>query len=217
MLLRTVSILAILLSPALSSAQEITRLSGDDVMFQFAGVAEDPAHMGSKISTATKASSKRVCGFQIRGNHISGSKSHIEWDMNIDQIVTPERSIAGVSAGTFAVVDHKRTPRSPITDLSFTLEGAPAPIVAEVQGTPNADNGIVALLEAGPANRLFSEFQTMHPIIIALKYSDGTSERLEVRGFRDSRKFGGGKNSYFEECLRGFRVTTPGEVATRVR
>ena len=97
------------------------------------------------------------------------------------------------------------------------MEGTPEPVVAAIQGEPNADNGIVALLEAEPASRLFAEFQTMRPIFISLQYSDGTSDRLEVRGFRDSRKFGGGKNSYFSECLRGFRATLPGEISSVAR
>jgi hypothetical protein len=217
MFLRFLMTLVVLLAPTLAHAQSVTRLSGDDVTFHFAGVAQDPAHMGSKISASTKASSNRLCGFQVRGNHQSGARSHIEWDLNIDQVVTPNRTVAGVSAGTFEVTEHKRTPRAPITDLSFVLTGTPEPIVAAIQGVPNADGGIVALLEAEPASRLFDEFQTMRPIVISLQYSDGSSDRLEVRGFRDDRKFGGGKNSYFNECLRGFRPTLPGEIATVVR
>jgi hypothetical protein len=61
---------------------------------------------------------------------------------------------------------------------------------------------------------LFAEFQTEQPILISIQYADGTADQLEVRGFRDRRKFGGGKNSYFEECLRGFKALVPGETVT---
>ncbi len=217
MSLRLSIIIAILLVPVFSRAETPVRLSGDDVLFEFAGVGTDSSQLGSKLAVTKKASSNRLCGFQIRGNHTSRANPHIEWDMNIDQIVTPERAVAGLSAGTFEVTDHKRKPRAPITDLSFTLNGAAESIVAAVQGIPNADNGIVAVLEAEPANRLFAEFQTMHPIVISMRYSDGRSDQIEVRGFRDERKFGGGKNSYFNECLRGFRAKLPGEIATTTR
>jgi hypothetical protein len=208
---------AIVLVPVGLRAQAPVRLSGDDVLFQFAGVAEDTSHIGSKVATTKKASSNRLCGFQIRGNHRSRENPHVEWDMNIDEIVTPERSIAGVSAGTFDVTNHKRKPRAPITDLRFTLNEIREPIVAAIQGAPNADNAIVALIEAEPASRLFEEFQTMRPIVISIQYSDGTSDQIEVHGSRDDRFWGGGRNSYFNECLRGFRPKLQGEIATSVR
>lgn len=201
-------------------AEEPIRLSGNDVYFQFAGLAVDHPGTGSRFNTySKKASATRLCGFTIRGNHYSRANPHIEWDLNIDQIVAPDRSIAGVSAGTFEVLDHKRRPRPPITDLSFTFEGVTEPIVAAIQGAPNADNGIVAMLEAEPANRLFAEFQTMRPIVISLRYADGSGEQLEVRGFRDSSTIGssGGKNGYFAQCLAGFRIPIPGETTRLVK
>jgi hypothetical protein len=216
MLLRWSMSLAILLMPMLGRAQTPTRLDGDDVYFQFAGVAQDSSHLGSRIASSSKPSSNRLCGFSIRGNHRSRANPHVEWDLNIDEIVTPDRTVAGVSAGTFDVTDHKRKPRPPITQLSFALQGVADPIIAEIQGAPNADNGVVALLEPEPASRLFAEFQTMRPIVISLRYSDGSTDQLEVRGWRDNRKFGGGKNSYLNECLRGFRVPLGGEITRAV-
>jgi hypothetical protein len=66
-------------------------------------------------------------------------------------------------------------------------------------------------------SRLFAEFQTERPIVISLSYAAGGADQLEVRGFRDRRAMGGGKNSYFEECLRGFKALVPGETITRPR
>jgi hypothetical protein len=215
MSVRSLMWLATLLVPLAAHAQTPVRLNTDDVFFQFAGVAEDYPHVGSHFTHFDKPSSKRLCGFAIRGNHDSHSNPHFEWDINIDQIITPERTAAGVSAGAFEVTNHKRTPRPPITSLSFELQGGSEPIVAEIKGTPNAANGIVALLEAEPASRLFAEFDTLHSIIISLKYADGSADQLSVSGFRDRRKFGGGNNSYFNECLRGFRVPLPGETVYR--
>jgi hypothetical protein len=214
MLTRCLTSLAMLLMPMLGSAQAPIRLDSDDVYFQFAGVAQDSPHTGSHFASSNKPSSHRLCGFAIRGNHSSRANPHVEWDLNIDEIVTPERTVAGVSAGSFDVRDHKRKPRPPITQLSFTLQGVTDPVIAEIKGAPNADNGVVALLEAEPASRLFAELQTTRPIGISLRYSDGNTDQLEVRGWRDKRKFGGGKNSYLNECLRGFKVPVPGERIT---
>jgi hypothetical protein len=214
MLLRLMTSLAILLVPMLGLAQTPTRLDSDDVLFQFGGVVMESSHTGSSIEKIRKPSSKRLCGFAIRGNHTSRANPHVEWDFNIDQIVTTDRTVAGVSAGTFEVTDHKRKPRAPITQLSFALQGAADPVIAEIQGAPNAANGIVALIQPEPASRLFDEFQTDRPILISMQYADGAADQLEVRGFRDRRKFGGGKNGYLEECLRGFKALVPGETIT---
>lgn len=206
--------LAIALMPIVGRAQTPIQLDDDDVQFQFAGVAMESAHTGSNIARSIKPSSKRLCGFAIRGNHRSHANPHVEWDLNIDQIVTPGRTAAGVSAGTFEVANHKRTPRSPITQLSFTLHGVADPIVAEIQGVPNAANGIVALIQSQPAARLFSEFQTDRYILISMKYADGSTDQLRLRGFSDKRPSAGRNNTYFDECLRGFKATVPGETIT---
>jgi hypothetical protein len=202
------------LVPVAGRAQAPIRLDGDDVEFQFAGLVVEGSNLGTNIHMNRKPSSKRLCGFAIRGNQRSRANPHVEWDLNIDEIVTPEGTVAGVSAGTFDVKDRKRTPRPPITQLSFTLPGAADPIVAEIRGMPNADNAIVALLEPEPASRLFAEFQTERPIIISLQLAGLGAEQLEVRGFRDRRRFGDGKNSYFNECLRGLKTFLPGDTIT---
>lgn len=205
------------LMPMLGHTQTPTRLDRDDVLFQFQGLTRESSHTGSNIAGFSKPSSNRLCGFAIRGNHRSSANPHVEWDLNIDQIVTPGGTAGGVAAGTFDVANHKRTARPAITQLSFIVAGVAEPIVAEIRGVPNADNGIVALLQPGPASQLFAEFQTERPIVISLQYADHSTDQLEVRGFRDRREFGGGKNSYFSECLRGFKAIVPGETITTTR
>lgn len=202
MLLRSLIGLAVLLAPVLCEAQTPIRLDSDDVEFQFSGLA---GGIGASSHSVNKPANKRLCGFVINGNHRSRANPHVEWDLNIDQIITPGLTVAGVSAGTFDVTDHKRKPRSPITQLSFTLH-AQDPVIAEIRGIPNAANGIVALIQPEPARRLFAEFQSERPIVISLKYADQSTEQLEVIGFRDRRMFGAAHNTYFEECLQGFRA-----------
>ncbi|HTB87449.1 MAG TPA: hypothetical protein VK743_05840 [Steroidobacteraceae bacterium] len=216
MLLRTF-IGLIVLMPMLGHTQTPTRLDSDDVQFQFQGLATESSHTGTNFGRISKPSSNRLCGFAIRGNHRSSANPHVEWDLNIDQIITPNGAVGGVSAGAFDVADHKRKPRPAITQLSFIVTGVAEPIVAEIHGIPNADNGVVALLQPGPASQLFDEFQSERPIVISLQYADRSTDQLEVRGFRDRRKFGGGKNSYFSECLRGFKAVVPGETITTTR
>jgi hypothetical protein len=59
-----------------------------------------------------------MCGFQIRGNHMSRKVPRPEWDINIDQIVAGNARVAGVSAGAFDVTSNDKTimrnPRPPI-------------------------------------------------------------------------------------------------------
>lgn len=206
--------ISMILIPMFVRAQAPTRLDSDDVQFQFQGLAVESSHTGTNFTRISKPSGTRLCGFAIRGNHRSSASPHVEWDLNIDQIVTPVGTAGGVSAGSFDVIGHKRTPRPAMTQMSFILTGMPDPIVADIRGVPNADNGVVALLQPEPASRLFAEFQTEDPIIISLQYADQSSDRLEVRGFCDRRKFGGGTNSYFAQCLRGFKALVPGETIT---
>lgn len=150
-----------------------------------------------------------MCGFQIRGNHRSRVVPRAEWDLNIDEIVSGEARIAGISAGAFEVTSKDerkdRKPRAPIVALSFTVEGDSQPITARIVGQPTESNAIKAMLESEPAARLFAAFYNAQLITISLNYQDGTSDVLQVRAARDRRKFGGGKNNYFDECLRGIR------------
>jgi hypothetical protein len=207
----------VILMPMLGRAQAPVRLDNDDVQFQFAGLAVESSHSGTNFTKISKPAGTRLCGFAIRGNHRSSANPHVEWDLNIDQIVTPIGTAGGVSAGSFDATDHKRKPRPAITQMSFAVAGTADPIVADIRGVPNADNGIVALLQPDPASRLFAQFQTERPIVISLQYADRSSDQLEVRGFRDRRKFGGGNNSYFNQCLQGFKALVPGETITTTR
>jgi hypothetical protein len=147
----------------------------------------------------------RLCGFQIRGNHRSHANPRVEWDINVDEIDSGADRIAGVTAGVFDVVGHERKAHPPIVDLSFSIEGNPQTIAARIVGAPNADNGIKAVLETEPAKQLFSAFSDdTHLLTITLKYADNSSGVLQIRGYHDQRKFGGGKNSMFNDCLRGY-------------
>jgi hypothetical protein len=78
-------------------------LDDDDVYFNFHPVAKGNG----------------MCGFQIRGNHMSRKVPRPEWDINIDQIVAGNARVAGVSAGAFDVTSNDKTimrnPRPPIT------------------------------------------------------------------------------------------------------
>jgi hypothetical protein len=146
-----------------------------------------------------------MCGFQIRGNHQSIKVPRPEWDINIDEIVTEERRIAGISIGAFDVTskDRKvaRKPRAPITAMTFWVDGQP--LATQIVGKPNAANAVRAMMESEPAARIFEAFANRKLIKISLRYRDGTADELQVRGWSDDRKFGSGKNNFFEECRRG--------------
>jgi hypothetical protein len=190
------------LAPAIVAAQSAVRLDSDDVYFT-TQLAKKllPTRSTEPMTNAPT----RLCGFQIRGNHRSRANPRPEWDMNIDQIQTETGPIAGVTAGAFDVVGHERKARPPIVDLNFSIEGNPRAIPARIVGTPNASNGIKAVLETESANQLFSAFSDdTHTITIALRYMDNSSDVLQIRGWHDWRKFGGGKNSLFNECLHGY-------------
>ena len=128
-----------------------------------------------------------------------------EWDLNIEQIRSGDGWIAGLTAGVFDVTGHERKPRPPITDLTFSIEGDPQPIVAQIVGAPNAANGIKAFLEANSAAQLLTAFSDdSHLITINLKHSEGSTEVLQIRPWHDWSKFSGGKNSLLNDCLRGY-------------
>jgi hypothetical protein len=150
-----------------------------------------------------------MCGYSILGNHLRREDPKIEWDINIDEIVQGNYRLVGVSVGTFVVKGKKRTPRAPVTQVSFATQDDPAPIAAQIIGAPNKDNAVRGTLDLERAKKLFDAFSYDRQISATLVYTDGTSDLLKFEGFRDSSKFGGGKNSPFEECLRGItpRVT----------
>jgi hypothetical protein len=189
-------------APFLVAAQGVVRLDSDDVYFT-SQLAKKPLPARAPESMVNAAT--RLCGFQIRGNHRSRANPRIEWDMNIDEINSDAGRIAGVTAGVFDVVGHERKARPPIVDLSFSIEGSPNAIPARIVGAPNAANGIKAFLDTDSANQLLSAFSDdTHAITISLKYLDNSTDVLQIRGWHDWRKFGGGKNSLLNECLRGY-------------
>jgi hypothetical protein len=179
-----------------ASAQNVVKLNMSDVYFQWR-----PMPKGSAL-----------CGYSILGNHLSRDNPKVEWDINIDEIVHGSNRAIGVSAGTFTVKDKTREARPPITELSFSTEDDLVPLDVWFLGTPNANNGIRGTLDFDRAKKLFYAISNDHKIIATLKYGDGTSDILKFEGFRDTRRFGGGKNSPFEECLRGL---TPRILNTR--
>jgi hypothetical protein len=178
-----------------ASAQNVVKLLQSDIYFQWR-----PAPKGSAM-----------CGYSVLGNHLSRDEPKIEWDINIDEIVQGSNRAIGVSAGTFTVEDKKRVPRPPITELSFTTQDDPNPVEARLIGSPNAYNGIRAALDLERGAALMHSISEDRWIVATLKYGDGTTDLLKFEGFRDNRKFGGGKNSPLEECLRGRtpRTTNP--------
>jgi len=149
-----------------------------------------------------------MCGFQIRGIHMSRKVPRPEWDINIDEIVAGDTRVVGISAGAFDVTSNDkaimRNSRPPIAVLSFTVKGDIQPINTKLVGTPNTANAIRGVIDSEPAMRLFEAFKTRKLITISLTYQDGTNNVLQVRGWNDLRKFGdGAKNNFFDECLRG--------------
>jgi len=105
------------------------------------------------------------------------------------------------------VVKKQRRPRQPISGIVFTLEDDKNPIPVQLVGLPNKDNGVHGLLDLGRSAALFEALSNEKRITITLTYLDGTTDILKARGFRDMRKFGRGKNSYLNECLRGLTPT----------
>jgi hypothetical protein len=170
-----------------ASAQNVVKLMMSDVNFSWKRMPNGTA----------------MCGYMILGNHLSHDNPKIEWDINIDEIVQGTTRVVGVSAGTFTVNDKSRTPRSPITELSFTTEDDPTPVAVRFIGGPNSDNGVRGFLELESAMKLLKAISDERDTTANVKYDDGTSEVLQFGGYVDRRKFGGGKNSRFEECLRG--------------
>lgn len=177
------------LAITVAGAQSPIWLDSNDVYFQFRpAVKNAPDSVG-------------LCGFTIRGNHYSHKNPHVEWDLNIDELLSGSRRVVGISAGTFDVVGRKRTGRSAIVELAFTIDGDPEPIPANIVGAPNQDNAIRAILETEQAGRLFTAFSEAKQITIDLKYGDSSADTLRVRGWHDWKM---GPNSNFALCLKGY-------------
>jgi hypothetical protein len=196
-----VAVFILTLAPVIVGAQNVVPLSTDDI---YLTTRLTKGALGAPASGGAPSVTTRLCGFQIRANHRSRANPREEWDINIDEIDSGAERIAGVTAGVFDVVGHERKARPPIVDLSFSIEGNPQTIPARIVGAPNADNGIKAFLQTEPAGQLFEAFSDdTHILSITLKYADDSSDVLQIRGYHDLRKFGGGKNSMFNECRRG--------------
>jgi hypothetical protein len=176
---------------ASANAQEIIKLNMSDIAFQWRAPA-----VGAFL-----------CGYAIQGNRHGWKNPRTEWDINIDEIVQGDSRVVGVSAGSFVVTGKSRTPRSPIIDLVFMTEDDAELFPAQIVGAPNNDNGVRGKIDLERAPKLFKALSNGRGIDVILKYADGSSDHLQFSGFRDTRKFGGGKNSPFDECLRG---RTPG-------
>jgi hypothetical protein len=174
--------------PWAASAQDVIKLNMSDVYFQWR-----PMPKGSAM-----------CGYSILGNHLGRDDPKVEWDVNIDELVQGEVHVVGVSAGTFTVSGKTRTPRAPITELSFTTADDPEPLAVEWVGAPNVDNGVRGTIPLAPAAKLFTAISSTRQVELTIKYSDGTTERLSFAGFRDVGKFSGEKNGPFARCLNGY-------------
>lgn len=172
---------------SIAQAADSVNLNMSDVYFQWRPMPKGTA----------------VCGYAILGNHLSHDDPKVEWDINVDELVQGDQRLAAVSAGTFLVSGKARAPRSPIVELSFTIEDNPEPLPARLAGAPNKDNGVRGTLDIDRAAELFKAFSNEDQITASFKYADGTADLLKFRGIRDARKFGRGRNSPFEECLRG--------------
>lgn len=181
-----VSLLLLMCAP-LVRAQDVITLN-DDVYLQW-NDANDP---NGKFG---------LCGFMIIGNHLNHKNPHVVWDINVDEVWKGDLHVAGYTAGTFDVIDGKRVPRAPITELTFGVEGQPDPVLTRVVGPPNADHGIKGSIELDRAKVLFDGFSEEKWITITLKYADAMSEVLRTRGFHDP--YHGGRASPVHMCLLG--------------
>ena len=200
----SLSLFVLVLVSCVAEAQVPVVLNSDDVYFVFRPAVQSYTSTGSNIEHQAPASPVGLCGFSIHGNHNSWSNPRVEWDLNIAELMAGTTRVAGISAGTFDVVGKVRKPRSPIVELGFLIKGESEAISAEIVGSPNADNGIKAMLDTAGASKLFTAFSDTKLVTISLKYADNTADLLQIRGWHDWRSTGGGKNSYFNACLRGY-------------
>ena len=178
---------ALILAAPAALAQTVTTLT-DDVYLQWNAGNDRHGKSG-------------VCGFMILGNHLSRASPKVEWDINIDEVWKGSERAAGYSAGSFEVIDKKRTPRPPITELTFAIDGRPEPIPTQILGPPNDSGGVHGRIELEIAQVLFEAISMEKWISITLKYADGNGDILRTRGIHDTG--GGGRDSPFNRCLRG--------------
>ncbi len=197
-----IAMLALAAGAALADAPAAIKLNDDDLYFQYRPTREFTAN-GHTVNNQIPKDAVGLCGFSIRGNHNSWSRQKVEWDLNIDEIISGSTRVAGISAGTFDVVGRERKARSPIVALSFSVEHDPEPIPAKIVGSPSFDNAIRAVLDSEQADKLFAAFSERGLISIALKYADSSEELLQIRGGHFGRESGGDKNTFFAKCLRG--------------
>jgi hypothetical protein len=141
-----------------------------------------------------------ICGFDIRGNHRSHTDPHTEWDLHISEIRLGDTVAAGVSAATFVVSGHKRTPRAPITGLSFSIPKDPAQVPVDIRPMQTGDDSVRGEIALDDAHRLLTAMANDTNVTAELRYADQSVERLEiiVQSF-----IGMGKESVFERCNHG--------------
>jgi len=149
------------------------------------------------------------CGFMVRGNHKSSADPHIEWDMHMAEIRLNDTEAAGVSAATFVVSGHKRTLRSPITELSFSIPKDPAPVPVQIRPVQTGDDSVRGEIPLDDAHRLLTALANDVKVTATLRYADQSAERLVIMvGY-----FGGmGKNSVLADCQRGLLPWRPGRM-----
>ena len=179
------ALLACVLTSA--SAQEVQKFNWDDLYY-----VEGKSFNGTLM-----------CGFQVRGNHRTHDDPHVEWDINIDEIITADATAVGVSAGTFNVVQKTRlrTGRSAITVITFSIDHDEKAIEAHIFGQPNRDNAICGALDSDEGRKLFVAIADAKTITISVTYADNSSELLRFQYPQDRHI--GAKNTYLEKCKRG--------------
>jgi hypothetical protein len=124
--------------------------------------------------------------------------------------VRGERGLCG-----FHILGNHLGRKVPRPEWDINIDGVP--MVAKIVATPNSYNAVRALMEAEPATRLFEGFYTGKLITISLTYPDGATDVLQIWGVVDKRKFGGGRNNYWNECMRGVLPRVPCRLPVSVR
>ncbi len=153
------------------------------------------------IPDAQKRIAARVCGFSITANHVSREDPKVEWDVNVDEIIQGDTKVVGVSAGTFNVAAHKRTPRSVITGLEFSADGLSDPVPIQIVGSPNPDNAVRGVIDMARSAALFDALGGPGYVTVSFRYADGTADAVRLHGHRDQDR--GTKMSTLARCLRG--------------